>query len=158
MDLEIKSPEQMRTLGEVLGALMHGGEVIELTGDVGAGKTTLVKGIAAGLGVEGEIQSPSFTISRVYGGRDDITFVHYDFYRLDKSGIMADELREALGHPKTVAAIEWAGTVENVLPKDRLTINIAAKSENERQIKFTYGGEISKKLKESLNYDFNTNH
>jgi tRNA threonylcarbamoyladenosine biosynthesis protein TsaE len=60
----IKDDQSMRALGARIGALLRGGEVFELVGDVGAGKTTLVKGLAAGLGVDDDVQSPSFTINR----------------------------------------------------------------------------------------------
>lgn len=158
MIIEVKNTQDMDILGKAIGALLSGGEIIELIGDVGAGKTTLIKGIAAGLGVEGEVQSPTFTISRVYGGRDDITFIHYDFYRLDASGIMANELKEVIGSPKTVVAIEWSGAVSDILPKDRLSIKISATAENTRLVSFISGGVVSKQIEGGALYDFNTKH
>lgn len=158
MIIEITNSEKMKELGYAIGSLLTGGEIIELIGDVGAGKTTLIKGIAAGLGIEGDIQSPSFTISRVYGGRDDITFIHYDFYRLATSGIMANEITDVIGAPKTVIAIEWSNAVNDVLPKDRLSIKIEANTEESRLVSFTSGGVISKRIEESALYDFNSKH
>jgi len=115
----------MRILGEQLGSRLRGGEIIELIGDVGAGKTTLVKGIGRGLKIDEDIQSPSFTVSRVYPARDHLTLAHYDFYRLNDAGIMADELAEAVTDSNTIVVIEWGDIIGGVLPGDyiRLSIN-----------------------------------
>lgn len=140
----------MKRFGEVIGRLLNGGEKIELVGDVGAGKTTLVKGVAIGLGIGENIQSPSFTINRVYDGRDNIILSHYDFYRLDNAGIMADELGEAIDDKKTITVIEWGGAVSEILPKDRLIINISSPTEESRRLIIESGGVISEKLKVGL--------
>jgi len=147
---ELKSEDETKAFGETIGSFLRGGEIIELIGDVGSGKTTLTKGIAIGLGIDEYIQSPSFTINRVYKGRDNIILTHYDFYRLDNAGIMANELQEVIGDSKMVAIIEWGGVVEGVLPKDRLSINITTPTENSRKIVCMAGGDVSKKLEEQL--------
>ena len=144
------SEDEMKAFGARLGALLLGGEVIELVGDVGAGKTTLTKGIATGLGVTDDVQSPSFTISRVYDGRDNLILSHYDFYRLVDAGIMAIELQETLRDPRTVTILEWGGVAEGVLPTDRLTIKIESPTEDSRRLTVISDGSISKKLKEQL--------
>lgn len=125
----------MRELGETIGAACSGGESIELVGDVGAGKTTLTKGIAAGLGVTDDVQSPTFTISRTYDGRDNLRLVHYDFYRLNDAGIMANELAEEIGQPDTVVVIEWAEIIHGVLPEGHAQVFITAPSEHERTVR-----------------------
>jgi tRNA threonylcarbamoyladenosine biosynthesis protein TsaE len=150
MIIDVKNEDETKSLGLSIGLSLEGGEIIELVGDVGTGKTTLVKGIAVGLGIDEYIQSPSFTINRVYEGRDDIRLSHYDFYRLDDAGIMADELGEEIGIPNVVTIIEWAGVVEGILPKDRLTINITSPGETSREFIVTAGGDISRGLKESI--------
>jgi len=132
--IEVKSETETRALGEKLGGLLEGGEVIELIGDVGAGKTTFVKGLALGLGIEEDVQSPSFTISRVYDARDDLLLAHYDFYRLNDAGIMADELTETTQDPATVTVIEWADIVEGVLPAGRLRIVFSSPTETSRSL------------------------
>ncbi len=136
----------MKAFGVRLGSFLRGGEVIELVGDVGAGKTTLAKGIASGLGVNEDVQSPSFTISRVYNTPSELQLAHYDFYRLQDAGIMADELHETLYTPLTVTLIEWAEVVSGVLPVDRLTIRISAPSEHTRRIDLRADGEKSGRL------------
>lgn len=124
----------MKRLGESIGAQLRGGEVIELVGDVGAGKTTLTKGIASGFGVEEGLQSPSFTLSRLYEAAENKRLAHYDFYRLSDPGILADELSETAGQPDTVVVVEWADVVKGVLPENRITVHIAPTLETERQV------------------------
>ena len=134
MEQITQSEESMRELGKRLGSSFKGGEVVELIGDVGAGKTTLTKGIAVGLGVTEDVQSPSFTLSRLYEGANNIQLAHYDFYRLSDPGILADELVDTMGQADTVTVIEWADIVEGVLPDERITIHITSFSESERHI------------------------
>lgn len=146
MVIEVTSEDEMKAFGEQLGSLLMGGEVIEMVGDVGAGKTTLTKGVAAGLGVEDDVQSPSFTISRVYDGRNSLHLVHYDFYRLHDAGIMAEELRETVHDPQTVTILEWADVVEGVLPEKRLTVRITSPTETTRQLALSGDNELLEKL------------
>lgn len=150
MNIELQDESATKAFGVRLGALFTGGEVLELIGDVGAGKTTLTKGIAIGLGVHEDVQSPSFTISRVYDGRDRLQLSHYDFYRLGDAGIMADELRETIHDPRTVTVIEWAGIVDGVLPADRLTVAMTSPSETVRAVQLVAGGEKSSQLLRGL--------
>lgn len=126
MFIEVNNEAQTRAFGEKLGRLLKGGEVIELVGDVGAGKTSLTKGIALGLGIDEDVQSPTFTISRQYHARDGLTLAHYDFYRITDAGIMADELHETVGDDKVIVVVEWSGVVQDVLPADRIKITITA--------------------------------
>lgn len=137
MNITTNSDTQTRLVAQKIGGLLRGGEVLELVGDVGAGKTTFVKGLAKGLGIGEDVQSPTFTISRVYDGRDDLQLAHYDFYRLNDAGIMQAELAEVVRDPKTVTVIEWAAIVEGVLPESRITIEFIATSDEERQLTIT---------------------
>lgn len=134
----------MMSLGEKIGISLRGGEVIELVGDVGAGKTTLVKGLAKGLKIADPIQSPTFTISRVYAARDGLQLAHYDFYRLAEAGIMGEEIDEVSSKEDTVTVVEWSDAVEDRLPGDRLVIKISADSENTRILNISSLGERSK--------------
>ena len=143
----------MRQLGEAIGRSVSGGEVLELVGDIGAGKTTLTKGIARALGINEPVQSPTFTISRVYDSPKGLRLVHYDFYRLSEAGIMGDEIREAMDD-NSVVVVEWAGAIDDDLPKDRLVVKITTISEEERLVEFHPGGkkstELWQKIKENL--------
>ena len=143
---EVKNELEMKSFGERLGALLVGGEIIELIGDVGSGKTTLTKGIAVGLGVKDNVQSPSFTINRVYDGRDNLSLSHYDFYRLGEAGIMASEIQESLQNPCSVLVVEWGEIISGVLPVDRLSIKITSPTETTREVVLASGGERSESL------------
>ncbi len=131
---EINSTDEMIAFGEEIGRQIFGGIVLELIGDVGAGKTTFTKGLAKGLGVSETVQSPTFTISRVYEGKK-LTLSHYDFYRLNDYGIMEMELAENLNNPKNVTVVEWAGDLAEILPKKHLKLVFESLNENQRKVK-----------------------
>ena len=151
--MKIDSDEKMQRLGVAIGQAVSGGEVLELVGDIGAGKTTLTKGIAKALDINEPIQSPTFTISRVYDSPRGLRLAHYDFYRLGEAGIMGNEISEAVDND-SVVVVEWAGAVDGDLPEDRLAIKIIATSEEERLVEFHPGGkksaELWQKIKENL--------
>lgn len=151
--MRIDNEARMKQLGEAIGRSVSGGEVLELVGDIGAGKTTLTKGIARALGINEPVQSPTFTISRVYDSPKGLRLAHYDFYRLGEAGIMGDEIREAMDDD-SVVVVEWAGAVDDDLPKDRLVVKITTISEEERLVEFHPGGkkstELWQKIKENL--------
>lgn len=123
MSYVIKNESEMQEFGKKIAKKLVLGDVLELIGDVGAGKTTLMKGLALGLGVADDVQSPSFTISRVYQMQVG-ELVHYDFYRLDDAGIMADELDDRVYEKQSIIAVEWADSVSGVLPVNRVVIKI----------------------------------
>lgn len=130
--MKIKNEAELRTLARQIAGGLKGGEVIELIGDVGAGKTSFTKGLAAALGIKEAIQSPTFTISREYGYGDNQRLVHYDFYRLNQAGIMRDELAETIADPEALAVVEWADVAADVLPESRITIQISAVATDEQ--------------------------
>ena len=124
-------------LAESLGSRLRGGEVIELVSDVGGGKTTFVKGLAKGFGSPDSVASPSFTISREYVSGDK-TMYHFDFYRLNDPGIVANELAEVVMDEKAVVVVEWADIVEDVLPAEHVTITIKSTGEMAREFEISY--------------------
>lgn len=131
------SSSDTELLGEKLGANLRGGEVIELVSDLGGGKTTLTKGIVRGAGSTERVASPTFTVSREY--RTPVcTIVHFDFYRLAEAGIVARELDEFIGDQAYAVIIEWADIVQDVLPPERLTIQISQAGNDERTITVMY--------------------
>jgi tRNA threonylcarbamoyladenosine biosynthesis protein TsaE len=142
------SSEDTEALGERIGARLRGGEVIELVGDIGAGKTTLTKGLDAALGIDDDVQSPTFTISRVYDSPRGVRLAHYDFYRLNEPGIMRAELNEAVRDQATVTVIEWAEVAADVLPADCLRMTMTATDEETRSVVLLAGGEKSRVLLE----------
>lgn len=150
MNIVVDSVDDMQDLGRKIGGVLIGGEVIELVGDVGAGKTTFTRGLALGLGITEDVQSPTFTISRVYEAHDDLELRHYDFYRLGEAGIMLGELAEAFELPKSIVVVEWSGVVEDVLPADRIRMTITSTSETSRSVVMQAFGPKSKKILDLL--------
>jgi len=107
---EINSTEEMIEFGKEIGSNLEGGSVLELIGDVGAGKTTFTKGLALGLGVLETVQSPTFTISRVYEG-------------------------DNLSDPQNITVVEWAGDLADILPEKHLKLIFESVSEDKRLVK-----------------------
>ena len=130
----IRSEEEMLNYGKELGETLNAPQVLELLGDVGAGKTTLTRGIAEGLGVKDSVTSPSFTLSKEYNGRK-YCLVHYDFYRLADPGIMAENLAESIRNPNAIVIVEWGQSIQNILPENRKIIEILYIDENTREVK-----------------------
>lgn len=132
-EITTNSAEETERLAERIARKLRGGEVIELASDLGGGKTTFTRGLAAGLGSTDAVASPTFTLSREYaGGR--LCIYHFDFYRLSEAGIMNDELTELIGDPEGVVVVEWAELVRDVLPEVRLQVQFTAIGEAERTI------------------------
>ena len=129
----IRSEQEMLEYGKKIGEELNSSAVFELLGDVGAGKTTLTRGIAEGLGVIEDVTSPSFTISKEYQGKK-LRLVHFDFYRLDDPGIMADDLAEEINAPDTVVIVEWGQSVTELLPKNHRAIEVKYIDENTREV------------------------
>lgn len=131
--MNIASEAAMLDFGQNFAKNLELPAVIELVGDVGAGKTTFTRGLAKGLGVTEPVTSPSFTISKRYsfpGGE----LVHYDFYRLDDPGIMRDELAETLSEPNSVVVVEWGGDVAELLPARKHHLKIRLNEDGSREI------------------------
>ena len=134
--MKLATEQDLVNYGKMLGAELaraEGPRVVELTGDVGAGKTTLTRGIAEGLGIQEAITSPSFTISKRYAFPGGV-LVHYDFYRLPDPGIMRDEIAEALSDPENVIVVEWGESVTDLLPEERRRIRIALLDDGAREL------------------------
>jgi len=141
-------------LGQRLGALVEGGVVIALHGDLGAGKTTFTQGLARGMGVNVVVTSPTFTLVNEYTAPTGLTLVHVDSYRLGEaaSESMLEAktfgLEELLDDADTVAVIEWAERVAELLPADHLSVRFQHLSDqpDERQIEWLSSGPIGEKI------------
>jgi tRNA threonylcarbamoyladenosine biosynthesis protein TsaE len=131
------SSEETEAYANKLGKRLKGGEAIELVSDLGGGKTTFVRGLAAGMGSSERVASPTFTLGREYRGKG-LTIYHFDFYRLSEAGIMGHELDEALNDPLGIVVIEWADVARGILPERRLAIEIKVTGENSRELRLTY--------------------
>ena len=122
IELQLNNTDETLKLGEIIGKSLNPGSIIALVGDLGAGKTVLVKGIAKGLGIDEEPNSPTFVIMNSYEGR--LPLYHFDLYRLSDEeellGIGYDEYFFGDG----VAAVEWADRIENIFPEHTINIEI----------------------------------
>lgn len=124
-----KTEKQTFNLGKKIAKNLKGGEVLALTGDLGAGKTIFTKGLAEGLGVKKIVTSPTFILMNVYKLKTRNlklkTLVHIDCYRLhDANELENIGATEYFGQADTVVVIEWAEKVKKILPKNRLNISI----------------------------------
>ncbi len=134
-----RSPEETRALAARLGADLREGDVVALRGELGAGKTEFVRGLAAGLGVpEDAVASPSFALAYEYQGR--LTLVHLDLYRLAELSVeFLPDVEDYLTGPQ-VAAVEWAERLGSLLPPEHLDVLLAITGEEERRITLTGHG------------------
>lgn len=106
MEILTHSPEETKAVAKDLAQKLQGGEILELIGDLGSGKTTFVQGLAEELGITRRVLSPTFIIRRSYQGK--LNLEHFDFYRLSKPEDLAGlDIDEVLGAPKTVTVMEW---------------------------------------------------
>ena len=129
-----KSEKETINFGEKIAKRLKPGDLVALSGDLGAGKTTLVKGIAKGLGVKDyrHVNSPSFVLVKEYKGK--IPLYHFDIYRLNKLKDIEDIGYEDYLGRRGVVVIEWARKMGRILPKKYLGITLKIKSQNERKI------------------------
>lgn len=117
-----KSAEDTRELGMALAGLARPGDVVLLSGDLGAGKTTLAQGFARGLGIDEPVVSPTFILARLYQGR--LPLIHADAYRLDNLDEVTDLDLPELLDDGGVALVEWGDVIAPVLPPDFLDVRI----------------------------------
>lgn len=147
----LKSAESTIECGKEFAKKLKGGEVLALSGDLGSGKTTFLKGLAEGLRVDETITSPTFVILKKYSGRIDdkkIEFVHVDAYRIgsiedaESVGLTdyfgAAQKGSALaGRKDVIVAIEWPEKISKILPKNIISIQFKHLNEKEREIDFS---------------------
>lgn len=132
-----RSPEETAALAERLGAAAAAGTVLCLVGNLGAGKTLFTQGFAKGLGVTGEVTSPTFALMNQYCGRLPVT--HFDLYRLERKDEL-DEIGfyEYAEDDRGVVLIEWADKFPDALPEPHIRLEIErGETENERRLAFS---------------------
>lgn len=121
--IETKSPEETFAVGRKIGEKARPGEIYTLTGDLGVGKTVFTQGVAAGLGIEEPVSSPTFTIIQEYdSGR--IPFYHFDVYRIGDIEEMEEIGYDDYFFGRGICLIEWANLIEEILPEDHIKICI----------------------------------
>ena len=136
MEIIYKTKSELETmsLGEQLARSLHSGATLLLTGDLGAGKTTLVRGIAKGLHIKDVVQSPTFNIMKIYF-KGDRPLIHIDAYRL--ADINSDiGLDEYIGYESGITVIEWPMFIKDLLPEDAIEVNITNDGDDNRTLKF----------------------
>lgn len=141
------SPQETFNIGENIGNLLDNGSVICISGDLGVGKTMLVKGIASGLGIKDYITSPTFTIVNQHEGKHML--YHFDVYRVNDLDELAEIGFDEYIYSEGISVIEWAELIVPILPKERLFIEIKkdyAKGEDYREIIFEPMGEKYEKV------------
>lgn len=145
--LESSGPADTRRLGEALGRIAEAGDVILLSGELGAGKTVFVQGIARGLGFDGPVSSKSFVLLGEYRGR--LTLYHADLYRLE-SPEQVEELALDEISGDGVLVVEWPERGDVVLPEERLTLRFEVTGETTRTISAEAAGARARALAEAL--------
>lgn len=148
LTISTTSAEETTALGERLGKLLSPGDVIALFGDLGAGKTTLTRGIAVGLGLEADIHSPTFTLIHEHPGPTPL--YHVDLYRLSSELEVETLGLEEYIYSDGVTIIEWADRMTCMLPKDRLDITLRMQGDTERELIFEAESERMGKIIEGL--------
>ena len=144
--IKVNNLDETIALGNRLGLLLQPNMLLTLSGDLGAGKTTFTKGIGQGLGITKVINSPTFTILKQYQGRLNLS--HFDAYRLEGQD---DDLGfEEIFDSDDVCVVEWANFIEDILPVDRLTIEIKKIDENIREFVFKTNSEKYAQVVEAL--------
>ena len=145
--VQVPDADAMRSLGKKIASLLRAGDVVTLTGPLGAGKTTLTQGIGQGLGIIGSVTSPTFVVSRLHRNRESgLALVHVDAYRLQSADELIDLDLDAI--PNSVVIIEWGAPYVAQITDSWLEVTLRRGSEEEevdpsagnRQVSFTGHG------------------
>ncbi|MCC6790174.1 MAG: tRNA (adenosine(37)-N6)-threonylcarbamoyltransferase complex ATPase subunit type 1 TsaE [Thermomicrobiales bacterium] len=147
IEVVTQSPEETRKLGERVGCVLADGAVLLLNGDLGAGKTTLTQGIAAGFGVREAVQSPTFTLVAEHEGAGGRRLHHLDLYRLqDESDLESFGYEQYIDPVDGISIIEWPERAGSWLPESFLLIDIAIAGPSERRLRLEAHGGFSREL------------
>jgi tRNA threonylcarbamoyladenosine biosynthesis protein TsaE len=134
--MRIETPEQMRSLGESIAAVARGGDVLILTGELGAGKTTFAQGVARGLGITEPVTSPTFVMSKSYPLVGSLGLLHLDVYRVSAADQLLD-LWSEIDAENALTLVEWGGPWAGEFGETVVEMRIDSESENGREIDFT---------------------
>lgn len=153
-DVVTTNPAETRALGERLSRYLMPGDVVLLHGDLGAGKTTLTQGIARGLGIGGEIQSPTFTLVNEHAGRlpsgEAVILYHVDLYRLgDENDLDSIGFDDYAMPAAGITVLEWPERAGDRLPTDYLLIQLTPAAADRRQLSFAAvpdAGDLARRL------------
>ena len=137
MEVKTNTPFATQKIAQDLAKNLKGGEVIALFGDLGAGKTVFVQGLARGLGIKRRIISPSFVFMRTYPiilGQKSLTFYHLDLYKGESMADLASLGLDEIFSPESVVVLEWADRIKKELPKKRINVFFETIDEKTRRI------------------------
>jgi tRNA threonylcarbamoyladenosine biosynthesis protein TsaE len=151
MDFFSRSPEQTRRMGMRLGSALQAGDLICLQGDLGAGKTTFVQGIAQGWGSLDSVSSPTFILVNLYRRDDGSRLFHMDAYRLDSTP-EAEELDLDSMLAESALIVEWPERMAGLIPAERLWVNLEHIADEEREMKFNAHGKRYDELLEVIHH------
>lgn len=144
--IHFQSEQAMIDFGEKLAGLLFPGSILTLEGELGAGKTTFTKGIGKGLGIKKVINSPTFTIVKIYQGK--LPLYHFDAYRLEGQD---EELGfEEMFEDEGVCVIEWPIYIQDILPSEKLEIQILKNEDESRSMILKPHGEKYEKIVKEL--------
>lgn len=138
---------ETEALGAALGRLLQPGDVLALVGDLGAGKTCLARGVAAGLGIDEPVTSPTFILVAEYASAAGFPLYHADCYRFEQATAEAMDIGlDELLRDDGVAVVEWAERIESLLPPDYLRITLTALDDTRRELAFEPHGPRAARL------------
>ena len=129
LNVELASPEETLAFGRTMAAQLPRGAILALSGDLGAGKTTFVQGLAQGLGIADRVQSPTFVLLNIYEG-----LYHFDLYRLKNSKDFTKLGFEEYFHKEGICAIEWPDRIAGILPPDTVYIDFSYEKNGRRAV------------------------
>jgi len=137
INFESNSPDETESLGKNLAKVLKVNDVLSFSGVLGAGKTCLIKGIAAGLGIEGSpVRSPSFTLINEYEGQ--VPLYHFDLYRMKETSELHNIGWDDYLMRDGIVVVEWGEKAGNQMPENRIEINIEIVSETERRFQIRF--------------------
>lgn len=134
-----RSAKETMKLGEGFAKALKQGDVVAFYGELGSGKTTMIKGICSGLGIERGVRSPSFVFLRVYKAEN--TVYHFDFYRLKKKEELLNTGYDEFFYNSGIVLLEWADRIEDLLPELRFDVVMKILNENERETRISHTGQ-----------------
>ena len=129
-----KSELDTEQIGAEFSSKLPGGSVVAMYGDLGAGKTAFVRGMARGMGIDAHVNSPTFTIVNEYPGKNGCDLIHFDMYRLSSSDELFDIGWEDYISRGAICAVEWSENVEDAFSGDETTVTIEKLGDCERKI------------------------
>ncbi len=140
------SAERTRAIGAQLGTLLQAGDLVALSGDLGAGKTCCIQGIAGGLGIYDEltVTSPTYTLIHEYQG--NVPIYHFDVYRLSNEEDLYDLGYEEYFYGDGVTLIEWADRIHSFLPDDHLALHLHLHHDGVRRLQFQATGSRAQEV------------